>query len=108
MEAAAPVGAERDQLAVGGVHGAGGFEVGRGEGHGGAAVRGRDHRTFWTSAISRSPAGARVAAPLVARVNDRVGPVRRAGRRRSGSDGRGGPGRARGGEELTAGWAGRR
>ena len=38
-------------------------------------ARGSDHRTFWTSATSRSPDGEREAAPLVAAVKDRAAPL---------------------------------
>ena len=75
-------------------------------------VRGRDHRPLWISAISVSPAGARVAEPLVARVKVRERPVpgargpAMAGPAMAGCGGaedRGGPGGTGGGEELTAG-----
>ncbi|MER7144842.1 hypothetical protein [Streptomyces xanthochromogenes] len=48
-------------------------------------ARGRDHRTSWISAISRSPAGERLAAPLVAAVKDSESPVRGAARAGAGT-----------------------
>lgn len=76
MIAAALVGAEGDERSVRSVHGTTGFEARRGERHGFSPCRGSDHSTLWTSAITVSPAGARLAEPLVAALNDRESPSR--------------------------------